>query len=284
MVDQKSTSWLISPGRTDDKVHELPYNTDPPSEPVQTHVNASSNPTHAKKSTRTVSQETADTLPENEARMYRSISGALLDGKLRPGTPLRERSLAEMFDATRTAVRKVLARLEREGKVELRQNRGAFVPEPSLEDIHSVYDARRALESGILMLLARRLSADEIARLQEHVSQEEHANQRKDREESIRLAGAFHVLLARMLGNEELEAFLQRLLARTQLFVALYEPHAQSSCACGEHRAIVDALSQGEARSAIDTMLHHLDEIETRLTRRISQADQPDLNAILSGY
>ena len=253
-------------------------------QPAQTVVNVSPNPPRAKKSTRSASQDASDALPENEARMYRAISGALLDGKLRPGTPLRERSLAEMFDATRTAVRKVLARLEREGKVELRQNRGAFVPEPSLEDIHSVYDARRALESGILMLLARRLEADEMARLEDHVKQEEQAHLRGDREEAIRLAGSFHMLLAHMLGNEELEAFLQRLLARTQLFVALYEPHGQSSCACGEHRAIVDALGQGEARSAINTMLHHLDEIEARLTRRIAQADQPDLTAILSGY
>ncbi|SMG17905.1 transcriptional regulator, GntR family [Paraburkholderia susongensis] len=216
--------------------------------------------------------------------MYRSISGALLDGKLRPGTPLRERNLAEVFGATRTAVRKVLARLEREGKVELRQNRGAFVPQPSVEDIHAVYDARRAVEGGMLMLLASRLGATQLRALSAHVKREEEAHRAGDREESIRLAGAFHTHLTRMLGNAELEAFLQRLLARTQLFVALYESHDQSSCAPGEHRAIVEALARGEASAAVSTMLHHLDEIEARITRHVTRDDQEDLADIFNRY
>lgn len=216
--------------------------------------------------------------------MYRSISAALLDGKLRPGTPLRERALAEVFGATRTAVRKVLARLEREGKVELKQNRGAFVPQPSVDDIHAVYDARRAVEGGMLTLLSSRLSPAQLRELSTHVKQEEAAYRSGDREESIRLAGAFHTHLIHMLGNAELEAFLQRLLARTQLFVALYESHEQSSCAPDEHRSIVDALARGDTSAAVETMLHHLDEIEARVTRRVTQEDQEDLADIFSRY
>ncbi|MFO0458193.1 MAG: GntR family transcriptional regulator, partial [Burkholderiales bacterium] len=79
---------------------------------------------------------------------------ALLGGALRPGTPLRERHLAQAFGTTRGTVRKVLLRLGTEGKLELRPNRGAFVPTPSAEDVRRVYEMRRVLECGTVAMLA----------------------------------------------------------------------------------------------------------------------------------
>jgi DNA-binding GntR family transcriptional regulator len=238
----------------------------------------------ASEKTPLLADSTLESLPDSEAEMYRSISGTLLDGKLRPGTPLRERTLAEVFGVTRGAVRKVLARLEREGKVELHQNRGAFVPHPSVEDIHTVYDARRAVEGGILALLSGRLSAAQLRELNAHVKSEEAAHLAGDREESIRLAGAFHARLTRMTHNLELEAFLQRLLARTQLFVALYESHTHMSCAPEEHRTIVEALARGATTEAIAEMLAHLDKIEARVTQRIMRDESSDLAEIFNRY
>ena len=77
-----------------------------------------------------------------EERIYASITSALLQGKLRPGTQLVERDLAAAFGCTRGALRKVLARLGFEGKLVLEANRGAFVPSPSEEGIRQVYRAR----------------------------------------------------------------------------------------------------------------------------------------------
>jgi DNA-binding GntR family transcriptional regulator len=67
-----------------------------------------------------------------DERVYAAVSKALLSGKLRPGTPLRERALAEALSCTRGAIRKVLARLGSEKKLVLEHNRGAFVPNPSI--------------------------------------------------------------------------------------------------------------------------------------------------------
>ncbi len=60
----------------------------------------------------------------SEDALHQAITRALLDGKLRPGTPLRERYLAESFGVTRGLVRKVLLRLGQEGKLEMHANRG----------------------------------------------------------------------------------------------------------------------------------------------------------------
>lgn len=200
-----------------------------------------------------------------ESRLHASISRALFAGELRPGTPLRERALAEMFDCTRGAVRKVLAQLGREGKLELRENRGAFVPRPSGAEIRAVYQARSALEAGCIALLARTLTPAQLEVLRAHVHAEEAAWRAGDREESVRLAGAFHTRLSNMLDNPELKGFLTHLVARTQLFVALYEARSDSHCAPQEHGTIVDALARQDVSGAIDAMLSHLEDVQARV-------------------
>ncbi len=210
-----------------------------------------------------------------EQRVYDSISRALLQGKLRPGTALRERALAEMFDCTRGAIRKVLGRLGQEGKLELLQNRGAFVPQPCVQDIKMVYEARSAIEAGIIALLGRSLDAQQVKQLNAHVAAEQAAWRSNSREESVRLAGEFHLRLLEMTGNAELRPVLQQLISRSQLFVALYEPHSDSHCAPEEHHKIADALTRGDIHSAIDAMLQHLHEVQARVLSHANlSADQ----------
>ncbi|MFC6522315.1 GntR family transcriptional regulator [Undibacterium arcticum] len=166
-----------------------------------------------------------------EERVYIAISSALLGGKLRPNMQLRERNLAEVFGCSRGVIRKVLARLGVEGKLVLKHNRGAFVPCPSAEDMRQVYYARRVVETGIVTMLCGQLSPKQIKQLQQHVQAEELAFKQLRRDASIHLAGEFHVLLAQMVDSEELLAFIKRLVAKTELYKALYDPAEFVSCA-----------------------------------------------------
>lgn len=219
-----------------------------------------------------------------EDRIYAAISAALLGGKLRPGMPLRERSLAEAFHCTRGAVRKVLARLGVEGKLDLEPNRGAYVPRPSVEDIRQVYCARRAVEAGIVATLCGRLDDAQVARLLQHVQAEEAALHAHRREESIRLAGGFHALLTEMVGSADLLAFVGRLLTKTELYKALYDPAEFIECAPIEHRELVEALRTGDVQATIDKMSAHLDDIERRVVEQAQRAEEvPDVKAIFAG-
>lgn len=215
-----------------------------------------------------------------QAAAHQDISRALLAGKLRPGTPLRERRLAEIFGLTRGTVRKLLLRLSAEGKVQLIPNRGAYVPQPSSKDIRQVYDARKAVESGMAMLIASRITTEQIARLKSHIREERCAGP-ATRDESVRLSGSFHVVLARMLGSPELEEIVQRLVARTQIFVALFEPAHHSNCAPDEHEAIVRALESGNGEGAAAVMLRHLQQVEERIMAHLDGEDTADLSKVL---
>ncbi|MEO8546278.1 MAG: FCD domain-containing protein, partial [Burkholderiaceae bacterium] len=85
--------------------------------------------------------------------------------------------------------------------IEVFPNRGAYVVNPSLHDARQVYEARRIVEGGIAWRVAESLTREQQAQLRSHFASEEHAHHQAPRADSIRLSGAFHILLAEMTDN-----------------------------------------------------------------------------------
>jgi DNA-binding GntR family transcriptional regulator len=218
-----------------------------------------------------------------DERVYAAVSKALLSGKLRPGTPLRERALAEALGCTRGAVRKVLARLGSEKRLVLEHNRGAFVPNPSIDDMRGIYRARRIVEAGLVTTLFGQLAREQVAALRKHVQAEQKAFKEGRREDAIRLAGEFHMLLARMAGSDELCSYLQRLISNTELYKALYDSAEAASCAPREHEQIIEALMGKSLDKAISIGMEHLDELEQRVIAGAAAEQEVDLAALLNG-
>lgn len=218
--------------------------------------------------------------PQADEAIYQAITQAILDGRLKAGTKLAEHKLAESFGVSRERVRKVLHRLGAERRIEIIPNRGARVPQPSLADIRAVYEAHRVLEAGVLVQLVRIMDAAILARLDAHLDAERDAAERGDRATSVRLSGAFHMLLVDALENEELSRFLRDLLSRSSVMVSVYEPASQSICAVDEHGAIVEALRVRDVPRAIDLSRHHFLHVEQRLKLEPASGHAPDLKAI----
>lgn len=218
--------------------------------------------------------------PEADEAIYQQILRAILDGRLPAGARLPEHPIAAAFGVSRERVRKVLHRLGAERRVEMSPNRGARVPRPTPEEIRAVYEAHRVLEAGVLTQLARVVDAAILDRLDEHLQQERRAAERGDRAESVRLSGAFHIHLVDALGNAELSRFLHDLLGRSSVMVSVYEPAAESICAVEEHRAIVEALRQGDVAAAVDCSRHHFHHVESRLRIPDAGGPPPDFGAV----
>lgn len=217
-----------------------------------------------------------------DERVYAAVSKALLSGKLRPGTPLRERALAEALNCTRGAIRKVLARLGSEKKLVLEHNRGAFVPNPSIDDMRGVYRARRIVEAGLITTLFGQLSREQAAALRKHVQAEQRAFREGRREDAIRLAGEFHLLLARMADSAELLDYLQRLVSNTELYKALYDTVEHAACAPREHEQIIEALTGDSLTDAVAAAMEHLDELEQRVIAGAAAEQEVDLASLFA--
>jgi DNA-binding GntR family transcriptional regulator len=175
----------------------------------------------------------------------------------------------------------VLARLGFEGKLVLAANRGAFVPSPSEEDIRQVYRARQIVEAGIVASLCARLSTAHKRRLRAHVRSEEKALRAGAIDESVRLAGQFHVLLTELAGGTELLGVVGQLVAKTELYKALFDPSKGSTCSADEHTQIIDALDAGDLHAALAAMREHLSELEERVVEQVRRsAAGEDLGAV----
>lgn len=198
--------------------------------------------------------------------IYERLVTAIFEHRLPPGTKLGEEGLAAIFGVTRARIRAVLPRLAHEGLVTLAPNRGAFVTQPTVEQARDVFEARRLIEPGIAMRLARqpdRRAA--VARLRRHVAAERKARSAGDARAIVRLSGEFHLLLAELAGNALLAKALRELASLTCLIIALYDKPAKPSCLGEEHGEIADAIAEGDARRVSALMLEHLNHVERHL-------------------
>jgi DNA-binding GntR family transcriptional regulator len=207
----------------------------------------------------------ATPVPSSTRRIVEAIVQAIVERRLMPGTKLAESQIGELFSVSRTVVRQALNQLSRDRLVTLEPARGAFVAQPSVEEAHQVFEARQLIEAGVVRELAARITAAQIAELRAHLKHEREAVARTDVSGRTRLLADFHVMLARLFGNQVLAQLLTDLLSRSSLIALMYQSSHSAEHSQAEHVAIVDALERRDARAAVKLMSHHLQMVERNL-------------------
>lgn len=221
---------------------------------------------------------TSDAGPSSTQRIVDSIVTAIVERRLTPGTKLAEQKIADIFKVSRTLVRQALNQLSRDKLVTLEPARGARVAEPSIEEARQVFQVRHMLEAAMIRRAATEFEAGQIAALRAHLRDEQAAVQRTDVSGRTRLLADFHVVIARMLGNEVLADMLADLVTRSSLIALMYQSSHSAEHSFAEHVAIVDVLEKHDARAAVRLMEEHLHNVEHNL-RLDPRA--PDLEAVL---
>ena len=212
--------------------------------------------------------------------VYDLLCRAIIEQALKPGMRLPEDTVGEQFGVSRTIVRHALVRLETQGLVVSRRNRGAFVAEPSIEEARQIFQVRRCLESEVIRTCVEGMAESGFEQLEAHVRREQSVRG-KDGPVSIRLAGEFHILLARLSGNAVLARYVTDVVLRCSLIMAMYARSHSSDCAVDEHSQIILALRDRDATRAISLMEHHLGAVAERAAFK---AEPDTVAAILSRY
>ena len=220
----------------------------------------------------------ADPAQTSTLRIVDSITTAIVERRLMPGTKLAEQKIADIFKVSRTLVRQALNQLSRHKLVTLEPARGARVAEPGVEEARQVFEVRHMLESAVVKRLAASITPEQVAALRAHLADEQASVRRVDVSGRTRLLADFHGVLARMIGNETLVELLGDLLSRCSLIALMYQSSHSAEHSYEEHVAIVDALERHDARAALRLMEEHLHNVEQNL-----QLDPrvPDLEAAL---
>jgi len=202
------------------------------------------------------------------------LRDAIIDRRLAPGTKLSEAEVGALFDVSRTVVRAALQMLSFEGLVKAERNRGAFVANPTPEEARQVFDSRRLIEPALALEAANHIGPTDIAAFRQSLNEESRLmNQRgaSARRAEIRASGDFHLLLAKVAGNAILYRFMEELVARSSLVIALYGRTGASSCGHNEHGDILAALERRDGSTASRLLLHHIDHIEADLDLRVTE-------------
>jgi DNA-binding GntR family transcriptional regulator len=218
-----------------------------------------------------------------DLRIYRAVVNAVMSHRLPPGTRLGEADFCELYQVSRTTVRKALLRLAHDHIIELRPNRGAVVASPTPEEARDIFASRRAVEREIVPLAIRNATPASLQLIRAALDAEDQARHSGDRSNWIRLGGEFHILLAELAGNKVLQRFMTELVSRCSLIIALYEIPGAPMCGNHEHRELIALIEQGDVARASALVEHHLVEIESRL--RIGETDRKiNLADALAGW
>jgi DNA-binding GntR family transcriptional regulator len=206
------------------------------------------------------------TMPEAVAAALRE---AILDGTLEPGSWLREAEVARELKVSRTPVRDAFRILATESLVTIKTNQGAVVSPMTSDDIIELYVMREALEGLATRLAARRAPRKCLDGFAELIPRMKAAGNDKQIRELSRLNFQFHEIIRDAAGNRYLQRSLTQVQNAARRFpdptLGLPGRVAES---LGEHIAIADAISQGDAsgaeKLAIDHM-RHLSELRIRM-------------------
>jgi DNA-binding GntR family transcriptional regulator len=201
-------------------------------------------------------------LPETVGRELRE---AILDGRLKPGTRIRQDDIARQYGTSRVPVREALRELAGEGLVTIEPAVGARVRPLDLEELVEVYLMRERLEPLALEESTGRLMAGDVTHLRRLLEDTETCARAGDLTGYIAIDRRFHFESYRPSGRERLLRVIEGLWNTTEQYRRLYALLPQRvEVSITEHRLILGALEDRSAANAAELLQVHIRR--TRLT------------------
>ena len=218
------------------------------------------------------------------AKLEASLSLAIHEHRLLPGTKLGEDELSDIYGVSRTVVRTALQSLSHSQLVDQRRNRGAYVSQPTVREAKEVFEARALLEPRTAHSAAERMTDEALARLEAHIAAEHEALEAGEPGKALRLSGQFHIEISRIADQSTIAGMVERLVARSSLIIAIYWKRQSALCEKHAHHALVDALRRKDGKDAEALMKSHLIDILTALDLREVSEPASRLRDVLKPY
>lgn len=192
-------------------------------------------------------------------RIARLLTGAIIDGRLRPGERISEAATARDLGVSRAPVREAARLLESTGLVNSHPRRGFFVRTIRAEDIDDLYELRICIETQAAARLAGCLTSEGAARLRAQLERMRASAEKDALAQQIEEDLRFHRLICELAGNARLMAIFDQIAPEIRLGVALIgrlydDPHRIAET----HLPVIAALEAGSAQAASEAMDYHI--------------------------
>lgn len=209
---------------------------------------------------------------------------------LRPGERVQtEAEFARQLGVSRSQVREAVKTLAALGRVTVRKGIGILVSEPAggllpealtrflpvdVEDIVALFELRRLIESECARLAASRATPLELRRIALAADGCENAARADDFVAFRGLDTEFHCAVAAASHNSFFRSLLEMVTQlRAQVIdLALHGARSGSLAdAAADHRAVIDAILDGEGELAAQRIARHVDDALSQYQQRIRE-------------
>jgi DNA-binding GntR family transcriptional regulator len=206
-----------------------------------------------------------------------SLRESILGGHFAPGERIDQTALADDLDVSLTPVREAWRKLEAEGFVEIRPRHGVFIPRPTPEDIHEIYDIRKQLEPAILRRLVPSMQMTTLEDLEVMLMRADQ-HLALGNVDGYFECDVFDETIRQLTPNRILREWLDGLNSRIMIIRRFNEfqpgPHLAESLF--QHREILAEAMRRDGERAAHLMLKHLEQAET-LVRGLARTDVDSL-------
>ncbi|WFS04452.1 GntR family transcriptional regulator [Rhizobium tumorigenes] len=200
---------------------------------------------------------------------YRDIKQRILEGAIKTGDLLTERTLAVEFGISRTPLRAAISRLQKEGVVSRLTNGTLMILPVTVEQLLEIVQIRRLLEGAAAARAAGRPMTAALVEarrvMHAYVEAEDVAFDRFWMDDD-----AFHEAVAEAAGLHLLPGMLQemRSVARRCTITRTHDRFAEQAA---EHIAVIDAIEAQDADAAAAAMEAHFDSVRSRFLKWLAR-------------
>lgn len=187
---------------------------------------------------------------------YQILRKWIIEGRLAPGCPLKDKDLAEQFGVSRTPIREALLRLENEGLVQAKPNCSTQVSPINLHQAQHFYSLVWTLECLALEQAFEHITPAHVQLMDQVNQQLQKMLRGRDRMGAVEADNEFHAIFIRLCQNEELQQILETLKQKIRrMEIHYFDKVHDVERSCEEHLHLIEALkhkNQTEAIKAVE--------------------------------
>ncbi len=200
-------------------------------------------------------------------KAYNAIKELVAGHKLFPGQKLIYRDLEEALGMSKTPIINGLNRLEHEGVVVSKKNRGFFIKKFSAEEGEQIYDLREKLEEISIDYAIKNYNANDLEILEEKCDGYQNYSAPIYDRKRLELDTEFHMQIARMGKNDFFTSMIKQFYENIYFSLNVVYLTTYVDDFKAEHTLIFDTIKQRDLTAAKKVLRFH-----TRTARKLFMA------------
>lgn len=199
----------------------------------------------------------------SKGSLYDDLKRRILTMELDPDEDLDEVALSERYGLSRTPVREIFRRLEGEGYIEIRANRGARVVPMNHSTLRHFFLVAPMIYAAIGRLAVQNFKPSQLSDLKDTQERFRKASMSSDALSMVLENNRFHEIIGEMSGNAYLQPSLGRLLIdHARIGHTFFRPRnadmrKRLQIAVEHHDGFISAIGAHEEDAVVDLVFEH---------------------------